>query len=359
MSDEYWTDERKKGSVFDKRIAGIRSTEGRVIKKIRTDNDWTVGLGPARSLSERQGLRTSTGSSAEHFAIPTGYAPEPFVAPSPEPPLPDRSYEGGGHHLLAPVPPPPPAQYYNYPPPSPGPGYGQYPQAMPPAAGYGYFEQAPYPPPAPPPAAGYGYFEQAPYPPPVPPPAALYQAPAPEVVRQPSEEEIDARAFFCPQSQAYNFRYILRRLETELVRARFFGRNVAILVISVDRFESIALEHGPALRDKVIDSVAALLIAGCRCVDSVGRYVDGRFLIVCPELAGEQAADVARRILNAADSAVVRYQWQDFPLSLSIGIAVFPVDADDLESMIAIADLGADMACERGGNAVCSAAEEA
>jgi GGDEF domain-containing protein len=81
-------------------------------------------------------------------------------------------------------------------------------------------------------------------------------------------------------------------------------------------------------------------------------------MVVCPEMDEEQAAALAEKIRTVCEAIVVAHQWQNVQLSASIGIASLSPECNDVESFIALADLGADMVTENGGNGVFFAAGE-
>jgi diguanylate cyclase (GGDEF)-like protein len=282
-----------------------------------------------------------------------------------------------------------PTQEYaqqGYPPPPPPPGYPQPPQGYPqgypppPQPGYPPPQQPAYPPAPPqqgyPPAHGYASQQQqaAAYPPvpyqtpPQPshqqshpehaqPAAAPTPAPAPRSASSKlSDEEIDERAIYDSQTRAYNLRHIVRLLRQEHTRAKFFNRSVSLLVVSIDNYDQILMEHSANAVEKAVDAVSRALLHFCRPVDLVGRYIDSRFMVVCPEMDEAQATELAEKIRKVCEAIVIAHQWQNFSLSASIGIASLSAECDDVESLIAIADLGADMVTENGGNGVFFAA---
>jgi diguanylate cyclase (GGDEF)-like protein len=172
-----------------------------------------------------------------------------------------------------------------------------------------------------------------------------------------TNQEIDARAFFDSQTQAYNFRYILRRLEHELARAKYFDRSVAVLVISIDTIKRIPADWGHGPIDKALDLVAATLFSNSRPFDLIGRYTDDRFVLICPEASMDDVTKTAESIREACSVLQVKHQWQDLRLSVSIGIAISSAEFDDVESLIAIADVGADTVTQNGGNGFCFGAD--
>ncbi|HEY9720014.1 MAG TPA: GGDEF domain-containing protein [Trichormus sp.] len=182
--------------------------------------------------------------------------------------------------------------------------------------------------------------------------------PKPEKPREMTEEELYKKALEDPLTPAFNFRYTLRRLQYELTRASFFGGEVGVMVVAIDRMMAIAIEHSPGLLDKCLESVYATLAAICRPVDLIGRYNEGRFLVVCPQMPRDHLAMMAEDVRKVCEATVVQHQWDNFKLSVSIGLVESSEELNDVESLIAVADLGADMITEKGGNGYCFATEQ-
>jgi len=169
-------------------------------------------------------------------------------------------------------------------------------------------------------------------------------------------EEIDDRALYDSHTRAYNLRHTLRLLRSELVRAAYTNRSVSLLVVSIDRYDEILQDHTSVAVEKAVDAICRTLLQFCRPIDIVGRYMDRRFIVICPEMAESQAAELAEKIRAVCAAIVIAHNWKNIKLSASIGIASLSAECNDVESFIALADLGADMVTENGGNGVFFAA---
>ena len=180
-----------------------------------------------------------------------------------------------------------------------------------------------------------------------------FSQPAP--VRPPREltdEEIDERALRDSQTLAYNLRHTIRLARQELIRAKFFGRSLSVMVVALDNYQKILMDHSATAVEKALDALSRSLLNVCRPVDFVGRYTEGRFIIVIPEMNEQEAAVMAESVRQMTEAIVIAHQWQNLKLTASIGISSVSEDLDDLESLIALADLGSDMVSENGGNGV-------
>lgn len=166
--------------------------------------------------------------------------------------------------------------------------------------------------------------------------------------RELTDEEIDERALYDSQTRAYNLRHIVRMLRHEYTRATFNGSPLSIFVIAIDNFATIP----PGAVEKAVDAVSRALLTNGRPIDLVGRYTEGRFMLVSPEMNAQQAAEAAEIIRKLCENIAVSHQWQNLKMTASIGVATTAAGIDDVESLIALADLGSDMVVEQGGNGV-------
>lgn len=134
-----------------------------------------------------------------------------------------------------------------------------------------------------------------------------------------------------PLTGLANERTIGRILELELVRAGRQGSELSLALFDVDDFRKVNDRGGHDVGDDVLRRVAAVLAESVRLVDTVGRIGGDEFVLVAPGSAG---AMVARRIQDglAALPAVAGHV-----VSVSVGVARFPTDATDAESLIAAA----------------------
>ena len=134
-----------------------------------------------------------------------------------------------------------------------------------------------------------------------------------------------------PLTGIANERTVARILELEIARAARQGSELSLALFDVDDFQSTNRNSGPEAGDDVLRRVAAVLAESVRLVDTVGRIGGDEFVLVAPGSAG---ATVARRVIDgiAALPAVAGKQ-----MSVSAGVARFPTDGGDAETLIAAA----------------------
>jgi len=129
------------------------------------------------------------------------------------------------------------------------------------------------------------------------------------------------------------------RIERAIEHARRFRRRVAVLFLDLDGFKGINDSLGHAAGDTVLKVVASRLLACTRSSDTVARLGGDEFLVLLPEVEGPKSAEtVAQKLLAAMSTTKVAVAGQELTVNLSIGGAVFPEHAGDLDQLLAHAD---------------------
>lgn len=132
---------------------------------------------------------------------------------------------------------------------------------------------------------------------------------------------------------------LLDRLESALALARRNRKCVAVLFLDIDHFKQINDSMGHATGDEVLQLVARRLESTVRDADTVCRYGGDEFLVLLSELAqSSDAALIARKMLDAIAEPCRVGTDQELHLTASLGIALFPEDGADAESLVRNAD---------------------
>lgn len=139
-------------------------------------------------------------------------------------------------------------------------------------------------------------------------------------------------------------------LELELAHAHRSGRMVAVMFLDLDRFKIINDTLGHAFGDQLLRAVAERLRACVREGDTVSRLGGDEFTFIIPDIANSQdTVLIAQKILNAM-SRSFQVEGHEVHVTPSIGIALYPSDADDAGSLIKKADTAMYHAKEHGKN---------
>jgi len=157
-----------------------------------------------------------------------------------------------------------------------------------------------------------------------------------------------------PLTGLANERTVARILELELARAGRQGSEVSLAMFDVDDFQATNLSSGHDAGDDVLRRVAAVLAESVRLVDTVGRIGGDEFVLIAPGSAG---LTVAHRVLEGISSLPA---IAGRPITVSAGVARFPADGTDAESLIAAASDALGRARENGrGRVAAGVAPEA
>jgi diguanylate cyclase (GGDEF)-like protein len=116
-----------------------------------------------------------------------------------------------------------------------------------------------------------------------------------------------------------------------VARAQRLGAEVSVAMFDVDGFTELNQASGSRAGDEVLRRVASVLADTVRMVDTVARTGGDEFVVVA---AGSAGVTVARRVLNGIASLEA---IEGHPVTISAGIARFPQDGSDAESLLAAA----------------------
>jgi len=141
------------------------------------------------------------------------------------------------------------------------------------------------------------------------------------------------------------------RLRQALFEANRQGRLVAVAFLDLDRFKNINDSLGHETGDLLLRGVADRLRANVRESDTVARISGDEFMLVLPGLANvDDASRIAQKILDGLRQPLMT-AGQELYVSASLGIAIYPHDAKDVEGLLRNADVAMYRAKETGRNA--------
>jgi len=152
----------------------------------------------------------------------------------------------------------------------------------------------------------------------------------------------------------YNRRYLNQWLEEEIKRCKRFDRPMAFVMLDIDHFKKYNDTHGHPMGDRVLKQLAVLVLRHCREIDFVARYGGEEISIILPETDGLKATEQAERIRQLVEECHFEGE-QSQPqgkLTISLGVAVYPEDAQNKEELVECADRALYMAKATGRNCV-------
>ncbi|MCC3472105.1 MAG: EAL domain-containing protein [Microcoleus sp. PH2017_15_JOR_U_A] len=140
------------------------------------------------------------------------------------------------------------------------------------------------------------------------------------------------------------------RLLASLKQAKKNEKMLAVMFLDLDRFKKINDTLGHAAGDRLLEGFAGRISDTLRSTDTVARWGGDEFTVLLPEInCLEDAIKTAQRILDNLKPAF-KLEQQAFHISSSIGIALYPNDGEDAETLVKNADAALYRAKERGRN---------
>jgi len=139
------------------------------------------------------------------------------------------------------------------------------------------------------------------------------------------------------------------RMENAIAMAHRHGSSIAVIFVDLDHFKDINDTLGHAVGDEVLTTVARRLEAAVRDSDTVSRHGGDEFLVLLSEVAHPaHAAIIANKILASLDKPC-QIGGNALQVSVSLGIALYPKDAQDVPTLISRADSAMYNAKKAGG----------
>jgi diguanylate cyclase (GGDEF)-like protein len=141
-----------------------------------------------------------------------------------------------------------------------------------------------------------------------------------------------------PMTGLYNIRHLYNVLQLEIERARRYGLRFSLLIIDIDNFKAYNDKYGHLLGDELLIRYGKFLIKNSRKVDTVCRYGGDEFVIILPETAKDDVANVNERIQKRLKAHQFSIKDKKISLMVTIGDSSFPEDGGTSEDLIRTAD---------------------
>ncbi|MGZ6827625.1 MAG: putative bifunctional diguanylate cyclase/phosphodiesterase, partial [Mycobacteriales bacterium] len=163
------------------------------------------------------------------------------------------------------------------------------------------------------------------------------------------EERIEYLAYHDDLTTLPNRSLFSKLLGQSIGQARRFGRQLAVLILDLDRFKYINDTLGHEAGDKLLQCVARRLHEAVRPTDTVARFGGDEFAVVCPGLHEEVLArELGARLLAEVSAPIVLGSRVHVP-SVSLGISLTPPGAVETpEVAVGNADVALYVAKKRG-----------
>ncbi len=147
------------------------------------------------------------------------------------------------------------------------------------------------------------------------------------------EELLRHQASSDPLTGLANHRHLFEVLQNELYRSKRTGREFSILLLDLDGLKKINDQFGHLAGNRALCRLGQILRDCCRSIDTAARHGGDEFAVVLPETGIAAATLVARRICE-----ILEKEAEEPALSVSLGIAGYPREADSIGTLLYAAD---------------------
>jgi len=150
----------------------------------------------------------------------------------------------------------------------------------------------------------------------------------------------------------YNRKHLMETLDKEVSRSQRHSRSFSLLVIDIDHFKKYNDTYGHLAGDEVLSKLASVFKESIRSSDYAARYGGEEFIIMLPEIGPEQGVEAAERIRHKVAEEIFSGDGESIKVTISVGVACYPKNGEDAESVIRNADAALYEAKELGRNRV-------
>ncbi|MYM67435.1 EAL domain-containing protein [Pseudoduganella sp. FT55W] len=158
-----------------------------------------------------------------------------------------------------------------------------------------------------------------------------------EKVRQQADQRVHYLAHYDVLTGLPNRSQLHERARQLLEQARVNRTPAALLMLDLDHFKDINDTLGHTVGDALLSELALRLTSCLRDGDMVARLGGDEFIFVMPNMNSGEASDVARKLLDLIGQSHT-VGVHDLRVSASIGIAMYPDDGHDVETLLQRAD---------------------
>lgn len=181
--------------------------------------------------------------------------------------------------------------------------------------------------------------------------AAVYVAIVQDIsARKQSEQQLHFLANFDTLTGLPNRTQLAQRMQHAMLSATRTHRVMAVMFVDLDRFKLVNDTLGHEAGDALLKVVAQRIMEALRPGDTVARYGGDEFVVILADIADTRDTDRLVDKLLAQLIMPTRIAGRELYVTPSVGIAMYPGDATDAESLLKYADAAMYFAKEQGRN---------
>jgi diguanylate cyclase (GGDEF)-like protein len=170
-------------------------------------------------------------------------------------------------------------------------------------------------------------------------------------------ESTERESLSDPLTGLANRRFLQEIMLRELRRAQRSNQPVSLIIADIDHFKGVNDTYGHNVGDEVLEQIAGIMLSSVRATDFVIRYGGEEFVILMPETRPADAAQVADKLRKTIGDTIMESTSRPgitLKVTISAGVAAFPVDGQTGEAVILKADKALYWAKQHGRNIVAS-----
>jgi diguanylate cyclase (GGDEF)-like protein len=166
------------------------------------------------------------------------------------------------------------------------------------------------------------------------------------------ERQISHMATHDALTQLPNRVLVEDRLKVAMRLASRANKKVGVCFIDIDHFKNVNDALGHKAGDKLLVAFAARMCEHLRAGDTLARWGGDEFVLLLPELTDE--VDIREVVRKASRAMQTPFQLDDtaYAVTFSMGVAIYPSDAQDLDDLLSVADRAMFYAKDQGRNQV-------
>lgn len=167
------------------------------------------------------------------------------------------------------------------------------------------------------------------------------------------QESLRSQSVRDPLTGLFNRRYLEESLEREIGRAKRNQKSFCVVMMDVDHFKDFNDAHGHDAGDQALKETAALMEAQLRRTDVACRYGGEEFILILPEASLHDARQKAEALRQACHDLQISLGTGDTThITLSLGVAAFPLHGSSGEALLQAADNALYQAKRKGRDQV-------
>lgn len=136
----------------------------------------------------------------------------------------------------------------------------------------------------------------------------------------------------------YTRRFIYNNFAKLSKKVAKVNGEISIMVVDINKFKQINDTFGHVAGDNALKIIANILLSKTKKMDIVSRWGGDEFLVLCPLVNEQEAKMIINNIHEALEYELQNYSEIERNIEVSIGLARFPTDSENLDDLIKLAD---------------------